>query len=617
MREDIRFYGLSDTSPSQVTQAWAQSTLNAADRLLEHRFRYLALGEVDLGPEVVWNREVKAGLDTPLAFAPWMDYRDTKSYGDFKYFWELPRLQHLITLAKAHWLTGRAGYAEEVQRQIAGFVDQSPYLVGVNWTMPMEASIRLVSLCWVAALAGTSTASDPKTRAYMEWILRTHVDYVVSNYAAYSSANNHLVGEAAGVFVACACFPAIDPGARKLRLARRILEREIAAQHHPDGVNREQAVHYQAFALYFFLLAGLLARDNGMDFSPAYWETLERSAGFLAALATDDGHVPQIGDSDDGRAIVLQDGEAHDERSLLAVCGVLFSRPDWVRKAGPCDETVLWLLGPQGVARFEELAGRAQGVHTGPSGLAFEQGGYYLMSAGAQGQITAIVDCGPLGYRSIAAHGHADALSLVLTVQGRPLLVDPGTYTYVAKDPYRNYFRSTRAHNTVEVDGLDQSEMLGPFLWGRHANAFVDQWTHDDQGRSLTGWHDGYQGLPDPVIHRRTVRAHACEPVVTITDQIECRGAHEVALHFHLDPSWGIQTLGGNRFEVERDGIAVRLDVDESLTVDPQRGCEDPIAGWVSPAYDVKVPAVTLRCSSRIQGTRTFVTRVQWVGRTG
>jgi hypothetical protein len=127
--DKIAFYGLPDIKPKDVPQDWAESAVAAAEEILLHRYDCLVLGRIELGREINWNREYKRGIDIPLLFGPWMDYRDTESYGDFKYFWELPRLQHLITLAKAYYLTGEEKYAREVAGQIQGFIEQSPYLL--------------------------------------------------------------------------------------------------------------------------------------------------------------------------------------------------------------------------------------------------------------------------------------------------------------------------------------------------------------------------------------------------------------------------------------------------------------------------------------------------------
>jgi hypothetical protein len=193
--DKIAFYGLPNIKPQDVPRTWVDSTIAAAEEILLHHYDYLALGRIELGREINWNREYKRGIDIPLLFGPWMDYRNAKSYGDFKYFWELPRLQHLITLAKAYYLTGEEKYARETMSQIKGFVEQSPYLLGVNWIMPMEASIRLVSISWITAFLKDYLKKDVKACALIGRLVQSHVDYVTKNYAAYCRGRRRLHSE--------------------------------------------------------------------------------------------------------------------------------------------------------------------------------------------------------------------------------------------------------------------------------------------------------------------------------------------------------------------------------------------------------------------------------------
>ena len=113
----VEFFGLSDIRPGQVPAAWLDDTVAAAERLMNHEWHCLGLDEITWDGQVNWNYEYKRQMELPLTFACWMNYRDAATHGDFKYYWELPRLQHLIILAKAYFLTGRQQYAQEVSRQ--------------------------------------------------------------------------------------------------------------------------------------------------------------------------------------------------------------------------------------------------------------------------------------------------------------------------------------------------------------------------------------------------------------------------------------------------------------------------------------------------------------------
>jgi len=611
--DNVNFYGVSHLSPSDVPQQWIDSTIAAAEKLLQHRFNYLALGEIALGDEINWNHEYKRDIDTALVFGPWMDYRDTGSYGHFKYFWEVPRMHHLITLAKAYYLTNDAKYAEEVLDQLGQFVSQTPYLLGVSWTMPMEPAIRLISISWIAAFLKEYLPNHDEARAVIEQMVRGHVHYIVKNYAAYSSANNHLVAEAAGVFVASICFAHIEGVKRHRQEAFRILSEQVKHQHHPDGVNKEQAIHYQMFAFDFFLLAGLLGRDNGFDFPRDYWQTLEKSAEFIAAMCDHDVHVLHIGDSDDGKAIVLSEPPTTEVENILSTSAVLFQREDFKTKAGEFTEMSFWLTGKEGRSQFDGLSEETAG-NSEPQ--RFDQGGYYVLTGGKKSRTRLIFDCGPLGLGSLAAHGHADSLSFILSAYGQLYFIDPGTYTYVANDPFRDYFRSTAAHNTVEVDRQNQSQMAGPFLWNHKARSYLEQWKTDASQGRVVGRHDGYQRLQDPVTHRRSIELDKISEVVKIEDILESGSSHRIAIHFHLAPQCEIDRLEQTRWLITSNSKTVELVIDDKLDCKVFNGSEEPIVGWASSTYDHKVPINTLACEGAFEGRQSFTTLIRMIGST-
>ena len=181
------------------------------------------------------------------------------------------------------------------------------------------------------------------------------------------------------------------------------------------------------------------------------------------------------------------------------------------------------------------LKGKARHRQGFRCGKAFPEGGYYILGRDfeTESEIRLIVDAGPLGYRAIAAHGHADALAFTLSVGGREFLIDPGTYAYHTQGPWRQYFRGTAAHNTVRVDGVDQSVSGGNFMWLKKAHAGCRRWSTSAERDVFDGWHDGYMRLGDPVFHRRRITLDKPARRFRIDDVLEACGEHEVELFFH------------------------------------------------------------------------------------
>jgi len=596
-------------SATEAERMWRDRLVAHADGLAQHRLSFFDLVDRDLGDPIDWNRDHGSGKEAPLRFAPLVDYRDRRLVGDAKVLWEPNRHHHLVVLGRAYRATGDVRYATAMIEQLESWIAQCPFGRGMNWRSPLELAIRVINWVWAVDLILESGLVAGAFLSRLRRATYLHLWQITRGYSRGSSANNHRIGEAAGVFVASSYFPDLDDGGRWRRESRQILEDEITAQTYPDGGSREQAMGYHVFVLEFLLLAGLVARRMGDDFSPTYWSRLERMLEWLGALSEGGAALPMIGDADDG--YVLDLGGRHDLGAIFCIGALLFARSDFKTWAGAYAEPARWLLGGSSRAEFDALASAPAGELL--VSRALPDSGYYLLQCGRRGaadRVSVVFDCGELGFKSIAAHGHADALSFTVRAFGCDVFVDPGTYDYFSYPAWREYFRSTRAHNTVVVDGLDQSAMLGPFLWGARADARCVAWEPESQGGRVVGEHNGYARLANPVLHRRTLSLDAASRVLTVRDDIVAQGTHQIAVRFHLAEDAVLSTERPNQYRIAVSGGAVTLELDAQLTVEIWHGSEDPIEGWVSRGYHRKVPTATLIARAQCRGNRSFVSRV-------
>jgi hypothetical protein len=602
----------------------------AADRILDGVFDVFALRGVQLGFPPRWNLDPRTGIEAPLVFGKELDYRDRALVGDVKYLWELNRHLELVTLAQAWHLSGTERYALGCRTLLDSWFAQCPYPRGANWCVSLEHAVRLVNWSFAWFLLGGEGSivfagrEGREFRArWLESIYR-HCHFIPRHWSRHSSANNHLLGEATGLFVGTLTWPMWRESAAWERQARVELEREALAQTFADGVNKEQAIWYHHAVADMMLVAGLLARANGRDFGKGYWARLEAMLEFIASVMDVGGNVPLIGDADEGVLVrfvpeyVASGGDAGAAaggggaadvfRSLLATGAVLFERPALRAKGGLFDEKSRWLLGDDAATAFD-------GIDTSravlPVRRAFPQGGYFILGEDFETarEVRVVADTGPLGYLAIAAHGHADALAFALSVAGKPILVDPGTFSYSTM-PWRRYFRGTAAHNTVVVDEQDQSEFGGSFLWLEHANAVVEAFYASFDEQTLSAHHEGYTRLRDPVRHRRAWRYVAGVAQLLITDELICRGTHSVAIHWHFAPQCSV-VIEGDRVIARRDDVGATLTCPAGLAPALVKGREQPPLGWFSSAFDVKSPAVTAVFAGEIRGNTSFRTEIR------
>ena len=580
----------------------------AAERAALGRLDVFALHDAEIGLPPRWNRDPKTGIEAPLGFGKLLDYRDPDLVGDIKYLWEPNRHLQLVTLAQAYALTRGRKYLEALGEQLDSWFLACPAGRGPNWSSALEAAIRLVNWSIAWQLVGAPEALDADLRARWLKSVYEHARFVRHWFSAHSSANNHLLGEATGLFIASLTWPHWREASDWLLTGKKIVEREALRQVAPDGVSREQAVWYQQFVLDMLVLALLAGRANGAPLAPAVEERMEAMVDFIASLMDAGGQVPMFGDADDGALVRLAPARACPFRSALAVGALLFRRGDFKLKAGGVDDKARWLFGAGADEDFAALEPEATRL---PQRQAFAEGGYYVLGCDLDGprEIRAVVDAGPLGYTAIAAHGHADALSFTLSAHGRELLIDPGTYAYHTQEAWRRYFRGTSAHNTLRIDGLDQSEQGGNFLWLRKARAGCSLWLSTPDVDTFEGWQDGYLRLADPVRHRRLVSLDKRARRLVIEDSLEMQGTHDVELFFHCAEACSVDAMPGG-FLVARDGVQAKLVLPGCGDSSVHRGEVSPVLGWVSRAFDRREPTHTIAWRSRLSGPALLRTEI-------
>lgn len=591
--------------------------INRAQNIIAGRLSLFTLKDCQLGSPPQWNRDALSHTVAPLLHAASLDYRDERLVGNIKYLWEPNRHLHVPALAQAYALTKDLKFATAVRAHVDSWIEQCPCGRGPNWSSSLELAIRLInwSIAWqlLGGYASPLFAQQDGRDFRDRWLqsVYQHAREIVGRLSRFSSANNHLIGEAAGVWIASvtwSCWPQMQRWGRR---CRQILATEALAQNAPDGGNREQAFAYQQFVLDFLLLSALAARAADQDFSKEYWQRMESMFEFIAAMMDSAGHVPMIGDADDGYVVRLSPAEHFDNfSSLLATAAILFERPDFARKAGCVDDKTSWLTGRTAFDFQQASASLTARAHR--SIRAFPQSGYYLLGDrfGTADEVRLLADAGPLGYLSIAAHGHADALSVVLNVGGHEVLVDPGTYAYHTQPQWRSYFRSTRAHNTVMIDELDQSKQSGNFMWSQHAQARCLEFVNSRGRQRFVAEHDGYRSLADPVTHRREIVYDEVSRSFLITDTLVCAAAHRVCRHWHF--SEALQPfIHEDQLQVRVGRYLVRvvpLDIPAHARL--YHGDSATQGGWVSRAFGSKQPATTVAWHSWIGGTTSLRTQI-------
>jgi len=465
---------------------------------------------------------------------------------DIRALWEPARLQHLsmllARLAYGEQAKGRAHVSRFVKEALLEWIEKNPFLLGPHYMSAMECGLR-VPVFFYALKCLDLTGQE--RRRILETIY-LHGWWISRRLSLYSSLGNHTIAEALGLIFAGAAYRQTQEGSYWLEKGCSLLESEACRQILKDGGPLEQSLGYHRFVLDLCWLAVDFIEKNDFHDCSDLIPRLKQGEAFLRAFEDATGSVWAIGDSDDGWAVAPG---VHPKRT----------KPD--------DHT----------KRYE----------------VFNKSGYTVIRSKSGMHLT--FDHGPLGMAPLYNHGHADALSITLRKSGKALLVDPGTYRYNGEPEWRHYFKGTRAHNTVTVDGQDQAVQETGFIWSKPYKTRLTAVKEKNHDLFFNAVHNGYARLKDPVWHRRGI-LFSGETSFFIKDHFSGKGVHGFELTYHLHPDaacykeddWWIIDNNGAR-------VFVRLLDEQDFVV--RKAQRDPMLGWYSPAYGIKVESPVLQAS--------------------
>jgi hypothetical protein len=496
------------------------------------------------------GRFTELGLTLELGVVPDWITTDFPADEEWRIAWG--KFYFGLDLAAAFGATGEPHYQRAWEQLVASWIDQVP--IGVESTDTVARRLlnwiyawnRLADAPAFTGLDGDlSTALIDSCAAQAAW-LRGHL----------TPARNHRTLELYSLFVVALALPPLDADGESLEFALQELDRNLATDFRADGVHIESSTHYHLVALRSFVGLRENARRFALELPAGFDKRLERALDFAMHCHRPDGQIPALSDSDSG-----------SYAELLELAADLLDRPDYLYAA---------TRGARGT--------RPRGRH-----VSFPAGGYHVQRSGwGEGAVPfaherfLIFDCGPLGE---GGHGHYDLLSVEIAAGGRPLVLDPGRYTYHEGDPnLRHWFKGTAAHNTVCVDGLDQS----PYFRRKPRGAIAEA---DFRGRTTVPGLDVLWGAATSPCyearHARRVLFVAGEYWV-FEDRLWGQRPHRYDQRWHLAPD------AQGAVELRADGHgALALAPGLALIFAP--GVELALeAGWYAPAYGIRHPAPVL-----------------------
>lgn len=561
------------------------------------------------------------GPPVPIQLAPpspqthWAELETRPHPGDIKLTWEPARFGWAFTLGRAWQASGDESYPTAFWRYFETFQAENPPFLGENWTSGQEVGLRLIALAFAGAVFRHSEQTTPLRLANLAVAIGQHASRIVPTLIyARAQNNNHLLSEAAALYTAGLALPDHPQAEHWRKIGVKWLKWCFKHQIDSSGEYVQHSVNYHRLmlqlALWVKFVSGVRVQVSGKNLTPAHltpdtWnltpiarENLSLAAHWLFCLLDlDSGKVPNLGPNDGAYIFPMTNLPGEDYRPVVQAAAQAFL--GYSLPSGPWDEMALWFLPGEQKLKVEAAK---------PSDLRIL--GIYPTTLQASEAAWAYLRTVRLNSRP----GHADLLHLDLWWRGQNITLDPGTFRYNDPAPWDNPFTSALYHNTVTVDGRDQFTRVSRFLYLDRADATRIK----TEAGTLSARHYAYTRRG--VRHTRKVSTLSPEHWQVEDELLNLQGKlHTFRLHWMLPDGEYEQEAGNERIEISlklANGWLNLLITTPQLQITnyslARAGDIDPLRGWFSPTYNVKVPALSLAVEVQSAGNVQFVSEFQF-----
>jgi len=583
------------------------ATINRADRICDGFFDLLGYENLHFAGKIPdWHFDPISQKKSPKIHWSKIEETNAGQTGDKKIIWELNRQQYFTTLGRAYWLTKDEKYAETFVAHLESWFAENPPKIGVNWLSSLELAFRSISWIWAFHFFKDSPKLTVETFARMLKYLYLHGRHLETYLSTYFSPNTHLTGEALGLYFIGTFLPELKESKRWKNSGYKILYDALDFQVRADGGYCEQSSHYHRYTTDFYANLLILKQLENSEIDGKHLQKLNQLFDFLLFITQPNGETALFGDDDGGRFYFLDEQPITDFRPSLALGATLFGRGDLKFAAKDASAELLWLLGVEGLQKFDELEASEPKV----TSKAFKASGFFSLRDSWKADANfLLIDCGEHGFLN-CGHAHADALSFVLSFGGESVFIDSGTYNYTSDAEARRIFRSGAAHNCLTVNGESSSIPGGAFSWKSIANAKLLEWQENSDCICFRGTHDGFERFGVDYEREILLKKNVS---VNLVDSIKSRSLNDYALNFILSPHLAAE-IKNNSIEIsdKKNRAQIVLNIYTEIAAEDFGGegvwtIENCL---ISPRYGAKIESQKLIFSAKVSGDIKFITAI-------
>jgi hypothetical protein len=529
-----------------------------AQLIYSHIFDILGSGQYRLDKKIRWHCDFKSARVWPLNFHKKLRIvLNDKS--DIKVVWELSRFHHLVILGIAYNISCKNEYFEEFKNQIENWIEQNPIAYGPNWCVSMEVAIRAINLVMAYHLFGD------KNNAWFwikyDRILYLHGLYIFNNLEKRITINgekvnnNHYLANIVGLIFLGNYFFFTRKGKKWKKFAIKEFYKEIENQILEDGGDFESSSGYQRLVTELVSCGLILLVVNREPIPFKIIERWEKMFEFIDRISKPNGFIPAYGDDDDGRILVFSNyfnWERLNLEYLLVLGAKLFNEQFSINDEKNNQDYTTWLTykltinGRLPIFKEKKVIPKQS--------IELSKSGFYVMR---KNDHYMLITAAPIRQHS---HNHNDLFGFEIFFHNQSVLIDPGTYNYSGDIELRNLFRSTKFHNTIQVENNEINSFRGSlFGLNNDSHHTINEWISNHSFDLFEGVHTGFKVDNLTAEHRRKIyfskRGHPFW-VIYDTVRIICSKDNNrlinVKQYFHIHPDLMFRQCFTNEIDISK-----------------------------------------------------------------
>jgi len=534
----------------------SSNTISSADELIENVFTFFNGEKFSIGEKINWNTDYKSKFSWAEDLSWKINYLNFPQGVDPEYAWHLGRFEFGFILAKAYLLTSNEKYLQKYLDYLSEFSSTAKYCTGIQWCKSSEVSIRLINfLLSFGLVIHSPLINETVINSFIRLIL-LHAVYIENNlevkiFRGYEYLLNLLSLGMVGVL-----FNDTQYGKRNLKFAFAELEQEIRSQVDKDGVSIHQSVSYHELIIKIFYLAEKYLQQPVKKFSDGYRMILKKLFLVQKEYLRKNGTLPAIGD--DLNFTLAPFNQSKSNSDVLAIGAVLFSDAGLKIEGQNLTAEVLFLYGIKSAEVYYSLPV----FETEIKSIGFLSGGHFISR---KENVEIFIEAGEIGNKGGGAPGHNDTFTFELYYKNKPIIVDPGTYSFYADPILRNQLRSVKRHNTFYIDNKLLAEFEGSFkIKEDFTKPKILDWQTSETEDLLSVQHHAYARLFDPVIIKRTFHFQKDKNVLRIKDEFYGGAEHQISGNITFHPDVLISRTDANDFLAVNNDAEVQISIKSS-----------------------------------------------------